>query len=77
MNKVFLDANILYSNTLRSLFIWLHVNRVIRIFWTIEAWEEAFIAFGRTNDLATATRFRGSMTKNAIAMYPECLISQY
>lgn len=71
--KVFLDANILYSNTLRGLFIWLHVNRVLHVFWSMEVWEEAFIALERT-DPGGATKIRSAMIENAIITYPECMV---
>ncbi len=45
MIKVFLDANILYSNTSRSLFVWLHVNGIIEIYWSYDVWQEVFEAF--------------------------------
>jgi predicted nucleic acid-binding protein len=74
MTRVFLDANVLYSNTLRSLFIWLHKDRVIEVFWSMEVWEEAFAAFTRNNDAEKAHKFRASMIKNAITLHTECLV---
>ena len=74
MIKVFLDANVLYSNTMRSLFIWLHVNRVVEIYWTMEVWEEVFRGYGRKNDATKTESFRSSLTKNAIAEYPSCMV---
>lgn len=42
MSKVVLDANVLYSNTLRNLFLWLSWNNLIEIFWSEEIWSEVF-----------------------------------
>jgi predicted nucleic acid-binding protein len=77
MSKVFLDANILYSNTLRSLFIWLHKGQVIKVFWSMEVWEEAFNAFSRSHDADMSNKFRSSMLKNAITVYTECMVRVY
>ena len=70
MKKVFLDANILYSNTARGLFIWLSKNGAIEIYWSKEAWEEAFSNFEEKNGLTEGLKFRTSMQKNAISSYP-------
>ncbi len=75
MTKVFLDANVLYSNTTRSHFIWLHINRAVDVFWSMEVWEEAFNAYARTHDPNVAAKFRSSMTRNAITGYPACMIN--
>ena len=42
MNKVVIDANVLYSNTLRNLFLWLSWNKLCDIVWSEEIWEEVF-----------------------------------
>jgi predicted nucleic acid-binding protein len=75
MSKVFLDANILYSGTCRSLFIWLHVNRAVEMYWSQEAWDEVFRNFAEKNDADKSARFKSSMQKNAIDEFPECMIS--
>jgi predicted nucleic acid-binding protein len=74
MTMVFLDANVLYSNTTRSLFVWLHINKVIEVCWSMEVWEETFIAFGRSHNSLETTKFRSSMTKNAITGYPLSMV---
>jgi predicted nucleic acid-binding protein len=73
--KVFLDANVLYSNTCRSLFIWLDTNGIVEISWSKEAWDEVFRNFAEKNDALTSTRFQSSMQKNAIGMFPRCMVS--
>lgn len=42
MSKVVLDANVLYSNTLRNLFLWLSWNNLVEVFWSEEIWTEVF-----------------------------------
>lgn len=42
MSKVVLDANVLYSNTLRNLFLWLSWNNLVEVFWSEEIWNEVF-----------------------------------
>lgn len=74
MIKVFLDANILYSNTSRSLFVWLHVNGIIEIYWSYDVWQEVFEAF-RKNQPTEHNRIRKSLTERLISGYPECLVS--
>lgn len=77
MIKVFLDANVLYSNTVRSLFIWLHVNGAVQIYWSVEAWEEAFRSFESKNGHEKGLRFRASMRKNAIDKFSECMVDPH
>ena len=73
--KVFLDATILYSGTCRSLFIWLHTNNVVEIYWTQEAWNEVFRNFSKKNEPDLSAKFKRSMQKNVINEFTECLIS--
>ena len=74
MKKVFLDANVLYSGTCRSLFIWLHANKVVEIYWSQLAWDEVFRNFEINNDVETGAKFQTSMQKNAIDKYPEYMV---
>lgn len=73
--KVFLDANILYSGTCRSLFIWLYENRAIEIYWSQEVWDETFKNFAEKNNFEQTKKFTQSMQDNAIQQYSECMIS--
>jgi hypothetical protein len=66
MFNVFLDANILYSGTCRSLFIWLHVNRAVEIYWSQEVWNEVFRNFAEKNEVEKSARFKMSMQKKDI-----------
>jgi predicted nucleic acid-binding protein len=75
--KVFLDANVLYSNAVRSLFIWLHINRAVQLYWSQKVWEEAFLAFSRNNGDELAARFRASMMNNVLTLYSECIVRDY
>lgn len=74
MKKVFLDANVLYSGTCRSLFIWLHANKVVEIHWSQLAWDEVFRNFEINNDVEAGAKFQTSMQKNAIDKYPEHMV---
>ena len=74
MKKVFLDANVLYSSTNRSLFIWLHTNKVVEIYWSQPAWDEVFKNYGIKNPKKDMS-FRSSMKKNAIDKFNECMVS--
>ncbi len=47
MSKVILDANVLYSNTLRNLFLWLSWNNLVEVFWSEEIWNEVFRNYSR------------------------------
>ena len=42
MSRVILDANVLYSNTLRNLFLWFSWNNLVEVFWSEEIWNEVF-----------------------------------
>lgn len=72
MTKIFLDANVLYSTTIRSLFIWLNANDTVKIFWSMETWDEVFTAYSTHHEASESNRFRSSMTE-VIATYPDCL----
>lgn len=75
--KVFLDANILYSNTCRSLFIWLHQGGVVEIKWSQTAWDEVFRNYSLKNTSADAIKFQKSMEKNAISFFKDVKVSGY
>jgi predicted nucleic acid-binding protein len=77
VNKVFLDANVLYSNAVRSLLVWLHINRAVHVFWTEKVWEEAFGAFAKHNGDQVGKQFRASMVNNLLTLYPECMVRDY
>ncbi len=40
MNKIVLDANVLYSNILRGLFLWLSWGNLFQVNWSDEIWDE-------------------------------------
>lgn len=40
MNKVILDANVLYSNFLRGLFFWLEKSKLVELVWSSQIWDE-------------------------------------
>lgn len=42
MEKIILDANVLYSNQLRGLFLWMAWRDLLEIIWSKEIWEEIF-----------------------------------
>ena len=73
MIKIFVDANVLYSNAIRSLFIWLNTNDAIKIYWSMEAWEEVFAAYAKHHSDVDSNKFRAAMME-AVAAYPECLV---
>ncbi len=72
MEKIVLDANVLYSNTLRGLFLWLHWNRICEIVWSQEIWDEVFRNYGK-KDEEKKRRFRASITSAVFPHFPGCL----
>ncbi|MBX9767210.1 MAG: PIN domain-containing protein [Bdellovibrionales bacterium] len=56
MEKIVLDANVLYSNTLRGLFLWLSWNKLCEIIWAKEIWDEVFRNYSK--DPETEQKFR-------------------
>ena len=42
MERIVLDANVLFSNSLRGLFLWMAWRDVCEIVWSEELWEEVF-----------------------------------
>ncbi len=40
MEKIVLDANVLFSNSLRNFFLWLSWNNLCEIVWSQELWDE-------------------------------------
>lgn len=56
MNKIVLDANVLYSNILRGLFLWLSWGGLIQITWSDEIWDEVFRNY--SDDIDVEKKFR-------------------
>ncbi|MBX3032910.1 MAG: PIN domain-containing protein [Bdellovibrionaceae bacterium] len=56
MNKIVLDANVLYSNILRGLFLWLSWNGLFQVVWSDEIWDEVFRNY--SDDEEIKKRFR-------------------
>lgn len=50
MNNVVLDANILYSNLLRGLFLWLQWKNLFQISWSNEIWDEVFRNYSKKDE---------------------------
>jgi predicted nucleic acid-binding protein len=50
MNKVVLDANVLYSNILRGLFLWLSWGSLFQITWSDEIWDEVFRNYSKDDE---------------------------
>jgi predicted nucleic acid-binding protein len=73
--KVFLDANVLYQNVVRSLFIWLHVNQVAHVYWSQKVWDEVFTAFTKNQGEERAKKFISSMTNKVLKNYTECMVT--
>lgn len=51
MNKIVLDANVLYSNILRGLFLWLSWGSLFRITWSDEIWDEVFRNYSKDDEV--------------------------
>lgn len=72
MDKIILDANVLFSNTLRSLFLWiLWGGNACEIAWTKEIWEEVFRNY--SSDPVKEKAFRSRMENGPIVMFSSCL----
>lgn len=56
MEKIVLDANVLFSNHLRRLFLWLSWNNLCEVVWSQEIWDEVLRNY--SNDPTTAEKFR-------------------
>ncbi|MGE0526410.1 MAG: PIN domain-containing protein [Bdellovibrionales bacterium] len=80
MERVVLDANVLFSNNLRTLFLWLSWNNLFEIVWSQEIWNEVLRNYSEDKETAEKftkmvvevifTKFSGSMRKLKIEYQP-------
>lgn len=61
MEKIVLDANVLFSNGLRRLFLWMSWNGLCEIVWTQELWDEVLRNY--SDDPVTAEKFHKHVTE--------------
>lgn len=71
MVKVVVDANVLYSNTLRNLFLWLSWYKLCDIVWSEEIWEEVFRNY--SEDPGSASRFKQHIQTVVFHRFPNCM----
>ena len=72
MEKIILDANVLYSNTLRGLFLWLAWNKVLSCVWSQEIWDEVFRNHSENVDKEKA--FRQHINNTVFSSFPTSMI---
>lgn len=67
MEKIVIDANVLYSNTLRSLFLWFLWRGECATVWTKEIWEEVFRNYSK--DLEKEKDFRAQIENTVFVKF--------
>lgn len=67
MNKILLDANILYSNILRGLFLWLAWKDLFQVVWSNEIWDEALRNY--SDDKEIEKRFRQTIQESVLEKF--------
>lgn len=68
MKKIILDANVLFSNNLRKLFLWLSWNNLCEIVWSNEIWDEIFRNY--STDPAKKEEFRKHVADVIFIKFP-------
>lgn len=68
MERVVLDANVLFSNNLRTLFLWLSWNNLLEIVWSQDLWEEVLRNY--SGDPETSAKFRKFVSEVIFAKFP-------
>ncbi len=71
MEKIVIDANVLYSNTLRSLFLWLMWRGECATVWTKEIWEEVFRNYSKDSEKEKI--FRTQIENNVFVKFHSCM----
>lgn len=71
MEKIIIDANVLYSNTLRSLFLWLLWRGGCATVWTKEIWDEVFRNYSKDPEKEQA--FRIQIENNVFVKFDSCM----
>jgi len=68
MKKIILDANILFSNTLRGIFLWLSWRQLCVIIWSDLLWEEVFRNYSSDSD--KEKMFRAKVKADIFTNFP-------
>ena len=63
-----LDANVLHSNLLRGLFLWLSKFNLCRPVWSSQIWDEVFRNY--PGDEAEKRQFKNAMEKSVLGQFP-------
>lgn len=71
MNKIILDANVLYSNQLRGLFLWMSWRGLFQISWCQEIWDEVFRS--HSSDPEKEKTFRQDVERVIWRTFPESM----
>ncbi len=71
MEKLILDANVLYSNHLRGLFLWMSWRGLFQIFWSQDIWDEVFRNY--SSDAEKEEIFRQDVERVIWGKFPESM----
>lgn len=71
MAKIVIDANVLYSNTLRNLFLWLAWNSLCDVVWSKEIWDEVFRNY--SGDPDTQEKFKQQIHSVVFPKFSVCM----
>lgn len=73
MEAVVLDANVLYSNTLRGFFLWMSKSKIYRPIWSAQIWDEVFR--NRSGDEAEKKKFKTAMEETVFLDFADSMCS--
>ena len=71
MERIILDANVLYSNSLRGLFLWMSWRKLCEIIWSPLIWDEVFRNY--SNDPQKEREFRKKVLQNIFSEFPHSM----
>lgn len=71
MKTIILDANVLLSNTLRGLFLWMSWKRLCVVVWSELLWDEVFRNY--SSDSAKEKLFREKVNIDIFANFPDSM----
>ena len=71
MTKIVIEANVLYSNTLRGLFLWLAWSKLCEIVWSQEIWDEVLRNY--SGDPETLEKFKQQIHSVVFPQFSGCM----
>lgn len=71
METIVLDANVLHSNTLRGLFLWMSKSKLLHPIWSLQIWDEVFR--NHSDDEDENRKFKVTIETIILSRFPDSM----